>query len=120
MGPLSKEDIAFLKEKSNNKTNTEDIKKAFKEFVQDLEGMEGKKMEDVKIDFDQFVEKCDSVFNTSAEIFNPGSQKDITYSHLFRAFDQDQDGKVSFKEFVLGLLILGGSSAPSSLDDEAL
>merc|ERR1712059_24011 len=27
---------------------------------------------------------------------------------------------VSFKEFVLGLLILGGSSAPSSLDDEAL
>jgi len=31
-----------------------------------------------------------------------------------------QDGKVDFKEFVIGLLILGGNSAATALDDEAL
>ena len=61
---LSKEDITFLKEKSLNKTNTDDIKKAFKEFCEDIHGMEGKKMEDAKIDFNQFKDKCGTVFNT--------------------------------------------------------
>ncbi len=31
-----------------------------------------------------------------------------------------QDGFVSFKEFALGLLVLGGNSAATNLDDEAL
>jgi len=116
---LTAEDISFLKEKSNKKNSTSDIKKAFKEFTEDLD-VEGKKMEEVKINFQQFSIKCDTVFNTNAEILAPDDSRTIVYQHLFRAFDQDQDGMVDFKEFVIGLLILGGNSAASSLDDEAL
>ena len=50
---LSAEDIAFLKGKSFNKTSVDDIKKAFKEFVSDLDtGSKG--MADVKINLQQF------------------------------------------------------------------
>jgi len=116
---LSAEDIAFLKEKSNKKSSTSDIKKAFKEFTEDLD-VEGKKMYEVKIDFMQFSQKCDTVFNVNCEILSEEESKNTVYAHLFRAFDQDQDGMVDFKEFVIGLLILGGSSAATALDDEAL
>ena len=87
--PLSAEDIAFLKEKSCNKNSTSDIKKAFKEFTEDL-NVDGKKMDDVKIDFGQFCQKCDTVFNTSSEILAPEDNRTIVYGHLFRAFDQDK------------------------------
>eukprot|EP00090_Calanus_glacialis_P001724 TRINITY_DN11252_c0_g1_i2.p1 TRINITY_DN11252_c0_g1~~TRINITY_DN11252_c0_g1_i2.p1 ORF type:complete len:167 (-),score=49.30 TRINITY_DN11252_c0_g1_i2:17-517(-) len=117
--PLSAEDISFLKEKSNKKNSTSDIKKAFKEFTEDLD-VEGKKMEEVRIDFNQFSLKCDTVFNVNADILVPEDNKNIVYRHLFRAFDQDQDGMIDFKEFVIGLLILGGNSAATCLDDEAL
>ena len=86
---LSAEDVSFLKEKSNKKNSTSDIKKAFKEFTEDLD-VEGKKMEEVKIDLKQFSLKCDSVFNTNAELLTPDDSKTIVYQHLFRAFDQDQ------------------------------
>eukprot|EP00092_Neocalanus_flemingeri_P013815 GFUD01014901.1.p1 GENE.GFUD01014901.1~~GFUD01014901.1.p1 ORF type:complete len:197 (+),score=51.92 GFUD01014901.1:73-663(+) len=115
---LSAEDISFLKEKSNKKNSTSDIKKAFKEFTLDLD-VEGKKMDEVKITFDQFSQKCDTVFNIEAETLKPSENKNLVYRHLFRAFDQDQDGRVDFKEFVMGLLVLGGNSA-DGLDDEAL
>merc|ERR1711892_1161516 len=81
--PLSAEDISFLKEKSNKRNSTSDIKKGFKEFTEDLDA-EGKKMEDVKIDFQQFSKKCDTVFNTSAEILVPDDNKILVYRHLFR------------------------------------
>ena len=86
---LTAEDISFLKEKSNKKNSTSDIKKAFKEFTEDLD-VEGKKMEEVKIDFHQFSTKCDTVFNTNAEILAPDESRTTVYKHLFRAFDQDQ------------------------------
>ena len=86
---LSAEDISFLKEKGNNKTSDSDIKNAFKEFKVDLD-VEGKKMHEVKIDFDQFCVKADTVFNTRSDTLQPDDQKMNVYQHLFRAFDQDQ------------------------------
>ena len=86
---LSAEDISFLKEKSNNKNSTSDIKKAFKEFTEDLD-VEGKKMDEVKITFEQFSMKCDTVFNIEAETLKPSENKNLVYQHLFRAFDQDR------------------------------
>ena len=97
--PLSAEDISFLKEKSNKKNSTSDIKKAFKEFTEDLD-VEGKKMEEVRIDFNQFSQKCDTVFNVNADILVPEDNKNIVYRHLFRAFDQDQVGRcIIFDDF---------------------
>ena len=88
--PLSAEDINFLKEKGNNEQTTSDIKKAFKEFSEGLD-TNGKSMQDVKINFDQFCTRCDMVFNTHAETLNrsPPQDKDSVYRHLFRAFDRD-------------------------------
>ena len=86
--PLSAEDIAFLKEKGNKKNSTQDIKNAFKEFAEDL-GAENKKMDEVKINFEQFCVKADMVFNTESETLSPGN-KHTVYQHLFRAFDSDK------------------------------
>jgi len=55
--PLSADDIAFLKEKGNKKNSTQDIKNAFKEFAQDIGDAENKKMEEVKLNFEQFCQK---------------------------------------------------------------
>ena len=86
--PLSAEDIAFLKEKGNKKNSTQDIKNAFKEFTQDLD-VGNKKMDEVKLDFKQFCDKADTVFNTESDTLqNP--HKFEVYEHLFRAFDSDQ------------------------------
>ena len=94
--PLSAEDIAFLKEKGNQKNSTQDIKNAFKEFAQDL-GAENKKMDEVKINFEQFCEKSDTVFNTESETLCPENKLEV-YQHLFQAFDSD---KVSALKFVI-------------------
>ena len=94
--PLSAEDIAFLKEKGNKKNSTQDIKNAFKEFAEDL-GAENKKMDEVKINFEQFCEKSDTVFNTESETLCPENKLEV-YQHLFQAFDSD---KVSAVKFVI-------------------
>ena len=86
--PLSADDIAFLKEKGNKKNSTQDIKNAFKEFSQDL-GVENKKMDEVKINFQQFCEKADTVFNTESETLSPQNKFEV-YQHLFHAFDSDK------------------------------
>jgi len=112
---LAPEDLAFLKGKSNKKASTGDIKKAFNEFIEDLDVKE-KGMADVRINFEQFCDKCDTVFNIESQTLQ--NDREEVYRHLFRAFDGDSDGFVSFKEFVLGLLILGGNSA--TVDEDAL
>ena len=81
--PLSAEDIAFLKEKGNKKNSTQDIKNAFKEFTQDL-NVGNKKMDEVKLDFKQFFDKADTVFNTESDTLNPPEDKFKVYEHLFR------------------------------------
>lgn len=86
--PLSADDIAFLKEKGNKKNSTQDIKNAFKEFAQDL-GVENKKMDEVKINFKQFCDKADTVFNTESETLSPQNKSEV-YQHLFHAFDSDK------------------------------
>ena len=86
--PLSADDIAFLKEKGNKKNSTQDIKNAFKEFAQDL-GVENKKMDEVKINFQQFCDKADTVFNTESETLCPQNKYEV-YQHLFHAFDSDR------------------------------
>ena len=47
-------------------------------------------MDEVKIDFKQFCEKADTVFNTQSETLSPPRDKYQVYQHLFRAFDSDQ------------------------------
>ena len=87
--PLSSEDISFLKEKGSNKCSTKEIREAFKEFCVDLD-TKGKKMHEVTINFDQFSDKCDSIFNQDASSLNPPNDKKTAYQHLFRAFDKDK------------------------------
>ena len=87
--PLSADDIAFLKEKGNKKNSTQDIKNAFKEFAQDIGDAENKKMDEVKLNFEQFCQKADTVFNTDSETVSP-LNKDTVYQHLFNAFDSDK------------------------------
>ena len=100
---LSAEDIAFLKEKGNNKTSDSDIKNAFKEFKVDLD-VDGKKMHEVKINFDQFCVKADTVFNTRSDTLQPDDKKMNVYQHLFRAFDQDQVVLLKSTQWVLQIM----------------
>lgn len=96
--PLSADDIAFLKEKGNKKNSTQDIKNAFKEFTQDLD-VGNKKMDEVRIDFKQFCDKADTVFNTDSETLTPPRDKNKVYEHLFRAFDSDQVGNIRLGKY---------------------
>merc|ERR1712198_504825 len=86
---LSAEDVSFLKEKGANKTTTSEIKKAFKEFAEGLDS-EGKKMNEVKLNFEQFCEKCDMIFNDSSANLSKQDSKLTMYSALFKAFDHDK------------------------------
>merc|ERR1719341_684636 len=74
------------------------IKKAFNDFRKNMS-------EDQELDYDNFCIK--------AAIFQGRKSDDLTaaerenYHHLYRAFDRDGNGKIDFKEFFLGLIVIG-------------
>ena len=94
---LSGDDIAFLKDKSDKKVSSGEIKKAFDEFTENIDA-KGKKMEDVKINLEQFIEKCDYVFNIHSETLRQNREQ--VYRNLFRAFDSSQVVPLQMKIFI--------------------
>ena len=47
-------------------------------------------MNEVKLNFEQFCEKCDMIFNDSSANLSKQDSKLTMYSALFKAFDHDK------------------------------
>jgi len=93
---LSQDDVHWIEQKTG--VSEKMINRAYNDFRKDLNGKE-------ELDFELFCVK--------AAMFQERKRTDLTkdeeeqYAHLFRAFDRDGNGSISFREFFLGLIVIG-------------
>ncbi|XP_053394765.1 hippocalcin-like protein 1 [Mercenaria mercenaria] len=97
---LSPKTLAELQKNVDVDISREEIEEWFREYQSSL----GKGMS--KLTMKEFKEVYNSVFDGEASVF---------VSHLFRSFDEDQDGFVDFKEFIVGLCVSGSDKAEAKL-----
>jgi neurocalcin delta len=97
---LSPKTLSELQKNVDVDISKEEIEEWFREYQSNL----GKGMS--KLTMKEFREVYNSVFDGDADVF---------VSHLFRSFDEDNDGFVDFKEFIVGLCVSGSDKPETKL-----
>lgn len=97
---LNPKTVAELQKNVNVDFSKEEIESWFRDYQASL----GKGMS--KLTMKEFKEVYNSVFDGDASLF---------VSHLFRSFDEDQDGFVDFQEFIVGLCVSGSEKPDTKL-----
>ncbi|KAL3847651.1 hypothetical protein ACJMK2_018553 [Sinanodonta woodiana] len=97
---LKPKTLAELRSHVNVYFTTEEIHEWYKDFMSRLQPGQS------ELTKDQFVRVYDSVFEGDAAEFA---------EHVFRSFDEDGNGTVDFKEFILGLCMSGSSDLQAKI-----
>ena len=97
-GKLSREDLEFLK--SNTACDEKSIKRMYKEFKKKSK----KGNLSPALFYDMYIKLC------------PTSDAKEFCNHVFRTFDRDNNGYVSFKEFLLAVNISSSGKPEEKLD----
>ena len=99
-GKLSREDLEFLK--SNTACDEKSIKRMYKEFKKKSK----KGNLSPALFYDMYIKLC------------PTSDAKEFCNHVFRTFDRDNNGYVSFKEFLLAVNISSSGKPEEKLDEQ--